>query len=151
MEISYHKLWNLLDRRGIDLRRCVGMDRWPDEETYRALCENRNLPVEPLLELCRLLDCTLEDIAEFRAADGTIVLLTHRDPAVPGLFNPLMTARSRRTIGSPASRTPFCAAPPSPSACFMPERRTRRRASLPGWRTPPCARETPPLPSASGR
>lgn len=87
MEISYHKLWNLLDRRGIDLRRCVGMDRWPDEETYRALCENRNLPVEPLLELCRLLDCTLEDIAEFRAADGTIVLLTHRDPAVPGLFN----------------------------------------------------------------
>lgn len=87
MEISYHKLWNLLDRRGIDLRRCVGMDRWPDEETYRALCENRNLPVEPLLELCRLLDCTLEDIAEFRAADGTIVLLMHRDPAVPGLFN----------------------------------------------------------------
>lgn len=87
MEISYQKLWNMLDRRGIDLRRCVGMDRWPDEDTYHALCENRHLPIEPLLALCRVLDCTLEDIAEFRAADGTIVLLTHRDVAVPGLFN----------------------------------------------------------------
>lgn len=87
MEISYQKLWNMLDRRGIDLRRCVGMDRRPDEDTYNALRENRTLPIEPLLALCRVLDCTIEDIAEFRAGDGTILLLTHRDMAVPGLFN----------------------------------------------------------------
>ena len=92
MEISYHKLWNLLDRRGIDLRRCVGMDRWPDEETYRALCENRNLPVEPLLELCRLLDCTLEDIAEFRAADGTIEGLELGDRLLGVQFHPEVDA-----------------------------------------------------------
>lgn len=87
MEISYQKLWGLLERRGIDLRRCVGMERWPDGETFIDLRENRILPVEPLLELCRLLDCELEDIAELRAEDGTVVLLTHRDQTVSGLFN----------------------------------------------------------------
>lgn len=87
MNVRYQKLWDMLDRRGIDLQRCGSAGGWPDEATVAAMRDERVVPVEPLLSLCRLLGCGLMDIAEFFADDGTAIICAHRDYAVPGLFN----------------------------------------------------------------
>lgn len=77
----------MLERRGIDLQRCGSAGGWPDEATVAAMRAEQVVPVEPLLSLCRLLGCRLTDIAELFADDGTAIFFTHRDYAVPGLFN----------------------------------------------------------------
>ena len=66
--IVYDKLWAVMKAKGIStyyLRTKVGID----SKTIRRLKENQNMNTKTLNTLCRVLDCRLSDIAEFKESE----------------------------------------------------------------------------------
>ncbi len=62
--IVYDKLWETMKKKGITtytLREKGGID----SKTVRRLKANENMETKTLNKLCSVLDCRLEDIAEY--------------------------------------------------------------------------------------
>lgn len=62
--ISFDKLWNVMEQKQITtyrLREQCGID----SKTIRRLKANENMETKTLNKLCSILDCKLEDIAEY--------------------------------------------------------------------------------------
>lgn len=62
--ICFDKLWNVMEEKGITtyvLREKCGID----SKTIRRLRNNDNMETKTLNKLCTVLDCKLEDIAEY--------------------------------------------------------------------------------------
>ena len=62
--IVFHKLWETMQRKGVTtyaLREKCGID----SKTVRRLKNNENIETKTLDKLCAVLECKLEDIAEF--------------------------------------------------------------------------------------
>ena len=62
--IVFDKLWTTMQEKGIStyvLREKCGID----SKTIRRLKANENMETKTLAKLCEVLDCRLEDIAEF--------------------------------------------------------------------------------------
>ena len=62
--IKFDRLWDTMEKRGIStywLREKCGIDR----KTIRRLRANENIETKTLNKLCAVLDCGLEDIAEY--------------------------------------------------------------------------------------
>ena len=62
--ISFDKLWDTMEKKGIStyyLREKAGIDN----KTVRRLKANANMETKTLEKLCAVLDCHLEDIAEY--------------------------------------------------------------------------------------
>ena len=62
--IVFDKLWHKMDEKGIStyqLREKCGID----SKTVRRLRANDNMETKTLNKLCTILDCRLEDIAEY--------------------------------------------------------------------------------------
>ena len=62
--IVFDRLWKVMEQKGIStywLREKCGID----SKTVRRLRANENMETKTLDKLCRVLDCKLEDIAEF--------------------------------------------------------------------------------------
>ena len=62
--ISFNKLWKLMERKNVTtyyLREQCGID----SKTIRRLKANENTETKTLNKLCAVLDCKLEDIAEY--------------------------------------------------------------------------------------
>ena len=62
--IRFDKLWELMERKHISsyyLREHCGID----SKTIRRLRANENIETKTLSKLCAVLDCRLEDIAEY--------------------------------------------------------------------------------------
>ncbi len=62
--ISFDKLWKTMEHKGIStyyLREKAGIDN----KTVRRLKANANMETKTLEKLCAVLDCRLEDIAEY--------------------------------------------------------------------------------------
>lgn len=63
--ITFDKLWVVMQKKGVStyqLREKCGID----SKTIRRLRANENMETKTLNKLCNLLDCRLEDIAEFK-------------------------------------------------------------------------------------
>lgn len=63
--IVYDKLWETMDKKGVStylLREKGGID----SKTIRRLRANENMETKTLDRLCKVLQCSLEDIAEYR-------------------------------------------------------------------------------------
>ena len=62
--IVFDKLWKTMEQKGVTtyvLREKCGID----SKTVRRLRENENIETKTLATLCTVLDCTLDDIAEY--------------------------------------------------------------------------------------
>ncbi len=62
--IVFNKLWELVEEKGVStywLREKCGLDC----KAIRRLRENKNMETKTLSKLCAVLDCKLEDIAEY--------------------------------------------------------------------------------------
>ncbi len=62
--VVFDKLWIIIEKKGVStycLREKCGMDT----NTIRRLRANENVETKTLNKLCTILDCRLEDIAEF--------------------------------------------------------------------------------------
>lgn len=62
--IVFDRLWKVMDERGVStywLREKCGID----SKTVRRLRANENMETKTLDKLCKMLDCRIEDIAEF--------------------------------------------------------------------------------------
>lgn len=62
--IRFDKLWQTMERKGFStyqLREQCGID----SKTVRRLRANENIETKTLNKLCAILDCRLEDIAEY--------------------------------------------------------------------------------------
>lgn len=62
--IIFNKLWQTMEKKGITtytLREKCGID----SKTVRRLKANENIETKTLNKLCHLLQCNLEDIAQF--------------------------------------------------------------------------------------
>jgi len=62
--IIFDKLWNVMQKKGVStyqLREKCGID----SKTVRRLRANDNMETKTLNKLCTVLDCRLEDIAEY--------------------------------------------------------------------------------------
>ena len=62
--IKFDRLWKTMEQRGMTtyrLREQCGID----SKTIRRLKANENMETKTLDKLCAVLDCKLEDIAEF--------------------------------------------------------------------------------------
>ncbi len=62
--IIFDKLWSVMDKKGVStyqLREKCGID----SKTVRRLRANDNMETKTLNKLCAVLDCRLEDIAEY--------------------------------------------------------------------------------------
>ena len=62
--ISFEKLWETMERKGVStyyLREKAGID----SKTVRRLKAGENIETKTLDKLCAVLDCRLEDIAEY--------------------------------------------------------------------------------------
>ena len=62
--IIFNKLWKTMEKKNIStylLREKCGID----SKTIRRLKANENIETKTLNKLCLVLDCKLEDIAEF--------------------------------------------------------------------------------------
>ncbi len=62
--IIFDKLWSVMDKKGVStyqLREKCGID----SKTIRRLRANDNMETKTLNKLCTVLDCRLEDIAEY--------------------------------------------------------------------------------------
>ena len=63
--IIFDRLWKTMKEKGVStykLREECGID----SKTVRRLKANENIETKTLDKLCAVLDCTLEDIAEYR-------------------------------------------------------------------------------------
>lgn len=62
--IKFDRLWQTMEQKGVStyvLREKCGID----SKTVRRLRANDNMETKTLNKLCEVLDCALEDIAEF--------------------------------------------------------------------------------------
>lgn len=62
--IIFDRLWTTMEKKGVStywLREKCGIDN----KTIRRLRANDNIETKTLSKLCTVLDCSLEDIAEF--------------------------------------------------------------------------------------
>lgn len=62
--IVFDKLWSTMEEKGVStywLREKCGIDR----KTIRRLHANENIETKTLNKLCTVLNCSLQDIAEF--------------------------------------------------------------------------------------
>ena len=62
--IVFDRLWETMEKRGVStytLREKCGID----SKTIRRLRANENIETKTLNKLCTVLDCRLEDIAEY--------------------------------------------------------------------------------------
>ena len=62
--IKYDKLWATMEKKGVStywLREKCGIDR----NTIRRLRANENMETKTLNKLCTVLECRLDEIAEF--------------------------------------------------------------------------------------
>lgn len=62
--IKFDRLWNMMEKKGVTtytLRETCGID----SKTIRRLKNNENMETKTLNKLCTMLDCRLEDIAEY--------------------------------------------------------------------------------------
>ena len=62
--IKFDRLWEVMDKKGITtytLREKCGID----SKTIRRLKANENMETKTLNKLCAVLDCRLQDIAEY--------------------------------------------------------------------------------------
>ena len=62
--IIFNKLWGMMEQKGIStyqLREKCGID----SKTVRRLRANENIETKTLNKLCSVLECRLEDIAEY--------------------------------------------------------------------------------------
>ncbi len=62
--IVFNKLWDIMKEKGVStylLREKCGID----SKTIRRLRANDNMETKTLNKLCAVLDCRLEDIAEY--------------------------------------------------------------------------------------
>ncbi|WP_297212716.1 helix-turn-helix domain-containing protein [uncultured Flavonifractor sp.] len=62
--IVFNKLWNVMEQQGVttyQLREKCGID----SKTIRRLRANDNMETKTLNKLCSVLNCRLEDIAEY--------------------------------------------------------------------------------------
>lgn len=62
--IRFDKLWKTMEQRGVStyqLREKCGID----SKTIRRLRANENMETKTLNKLCEVLNCRLEDIAEY--------------------------------------------------------------------------------------
>ncbi len=62
--IIFNKLWGIMKEKGVStylLREKCGID----SKTVRRLRANENMETKTLNKLCTVLDCRLEDIAEY--------------------------------------------------------------------------------------
>ena len=62
--IIFNKLWETMEKKGVStywLREKCGIDR----KTIRRLKANENMETKTLNKLCAVLECRLEDIAEY--------------------------------------------------------------------------------------
>lgn len=62
--ISFEKLWITMEKKGVStyyLREKAGIDN----KTVRRLRANENMETKTLNKLCAILECGLEDIAEY--------------------------------------------------------------------------------------
>ncbi len=62
--IIFDKLWTVMERKGVStytLREKCGID----SKTIRRLRANENMETKTLDKLCEVLECPLEDIAEY--------------------------------------------------------------------------------------
>ncbi len=62
--IIFDKLWSVMEKKGVStyqLREKCGID----SKTIRRLRANDNMETKTLNKLCSVLDCRLEDIAEY--------------------------------------------------------------------------------------
>ena len=67
--IRYDKLWKTMEKKGFStyqLREKCGID----SKTIRRLKANDNIETKTLNKLCTVLDCNLEDIAEYIPGDS---------------------------------------------------------------------------------
>lgn len=63
--ITFDKLWITMEKKGVTtytLREKCGID----SKTIRRLKANENIETKTLSKLCSVLDCKLEDIAEYK-------------------------------------------------------------------------------------
>ena len=63
--IVYDRLWNTMKKKGIStytLREKCGVD----SKTIRRLKNNENIETKTLNRICSILNCRLEDIAEYK-------------------------------------------------------------------------------------
>ena len=63
--IVFDKLWETMDKKGVStylLREKGGID----SKTVRRLRANENMETKTLDKLCKMLQCSLADIAEYR-------------------------------------------------------------------------------------
>ncbi|MEF9864996.1 MAG: helix-turn-helix transcriptional regulator [Oscillospiraceae bacterium] len=64
--IQFNKLWETMNKKGVttyQLREKCSID----SKTIRRLKANENMETKTLNKLCSILDCKLEDIAEYIA------------------------------------------------------------------------------------
>lgn len=64
--IVFDRLWSTMEKKGVStyqLRERCGID----SKTVRRLRANENIETKTLDKLCAVLECGLEDIAEYRA------------------------------------------------------------------------------------
>lgn len=69
--IVFDKLWGVMKEKGVStymLREKCGID----SKTIRRLRANDNMETKTLNKLCAVLDCRLEDIAEYVPDEQTI-------------------------------------------------------------------------------
>lgn len=66
--ITYDKLWETMKRKGMTQYRLIKEFHFSTGQLDR-LRKNENLSTHTLDELCRILDCKLEDIAEYKRDD----------------------------------------------------------------------------------
>jgi DNA-binding Xre family transcriptional regulator len=67
--IVFDKLWITMEQKGVStywLREKCGIDR----KTIRRLKANENMETKTLNKLCEALDCSLEDIAQYRKEES---------------------------------------------------------------------------------
>ncbi len=68
--ISFDKLWLTMEKKGVStymLREKCGID----SKTIRRLRANENMETKTLNKLCAVLNCSLQDIAEYTPDDET--------------------------------------------------------------------------------
>ena len=67
--IRYDRLWDTMKRKGMTQYRLIKEHQFSTGQLDR-LRKNENLSTHTLNELCRILDCNLEEIAEYQPDDS---------------------------------------------------------------------------------
>lgn len=76
MELSYKKLWHILLDKNMkkkDLERLAGIN----EYTIKKLTRNESVSAEVLAKICVALDCTIDDIMDFKPEESSITKSTN--------------------------------------------------------------------------